>query len=58
MSSNTEANGRIAARSLIQQIVINEEEIFQTAMEADSSGKINILKIIILKQNKNNFLKK
>uniref|UniRef100_A0A914GVR2 MENTAL domain-containing protein n=1 Tax=Globodera rostochiensis TaxID=31243 RepID=A0A914GVR2_GLORO len=37
--ANADEAGRIAAQSLIRQIVINEEELFQTAMEADSSDE-------------------
>jgi hypothetical protein len=34
---------RLTAQELIRQIVTNEEELFQTAMEEDSSGIIQLL---------------
>ncbi|KAL3076311.1 hypothetical protein niasHS_013582 [Heterodera schachtii] len=37
--NGTDEAGRIAAQSLIRQIINNEEELFQTAMEADSSDE-------------------
>jgi hypothetical protein len=38
MDAENAAERRLTAQALIRQIITNEEELFQTAMEADSSG--------------------